>query len=297
MNGDTRPPAYVTRYSLAGIREASTRRHHDLIERAVAVLSDDDRVLAAYLVGGFAVGIGDAFSDVDLQCVICDEAADDLQVSWPALAAKIAPLAHVRPFGGIGGLCITPEWLHFDVVFHPAGQVDARAVEGMVPLLDKGGLLPDGPTERPDRRGPPFYPEKTVSFFLYMVGNVVAAVGRDEPVPASNGVIMMRDVGLVGLFLAEQGLATTREHTMGNPFPFTKRLRRYLSAEQHGVLEGLPPITANLDSAIDGYIAVAQAFLPRAKQLAAVTGATWPAAYERASVAHFQQMVGASIAM
>ncbi len=38
----------------------------------------------------------------------------------------------------------------------------------------------------------------------------------------------MRDIGLVGLFLAKQGLVSTREHTtMGNPFPFTKRLRRY----------------------------------------------------------------------
>jgi hypothetical protein len=29
---------------------------------------------------------------------------------------------------------------------------------------------------------------------------------------------------LVGLMLAEQGWATTREHSFGNPFPFTKRL-------------------------------------------------------------------------
>ena len=66
---------------------------------------------------------------------------------------------------------------------------------------------------------------------------------------------MMRDIGLVGLFLAEQGLATTREHAMGNPFPFT---RRYLTAEQHAVLESLPPLTASLDAAITGYVALAE---------------------------------------
>lgn len=131
-----------------------------------------------------------------------------------------------------------------------------------------------------------------MSFFLYMQGNVVAAIGRDEPVPASNGVILMRDIGLVGLFLAEQGLATTREHTMGNPFPFTKRLRRYLTEEQHGVLESLPPLTASLDAAITGYVALAEAFLPRARRLAEETGTPWPAAYERASVRHFERSVG-----
>ncbi len=295
MNGDTRPPAYVTRYSLAGIREASTRRHHDLIERAVAVLSDDDRVLAAYLVGGFAVGIGDAFSDVDLQCVICDEAADDLQVSWPALAAKIAPLAHVRAFGGIGGLCITPEWLHFDVVFRPASSVDPRTVEGMAPLFDKAGILPGHPVPRPDRRREPFLSAQAVEGFLYMLGNVVSAIGRNEVIPAMNGVIMIRDLCLVRLLLGEQGLETTREHTMGNPFPFTKRLRSYLTDEQNAVLKSLPPLWASLDSVIDGYVALAEVFLPRARRLAAATGVNWPTEYERASVSFFERMVGVEL--
>jgi hypothetical protein len=102
----------------------------------------------------------------------------------------------------------------------------------------------------------------TVNFFLYMIGNVVSAIGRDEPVPASNGVIMMRDVGLVGLLLAEQGWATTREHNAGNPFPFTKRLRRYLTDEQNALLESLPALSPTIDSAIDGYVALIEIFLP-----------------------------------
>ena len=103
---------------------------------------------------------------------------------------------------------------------------------------------------------------------------------------------MMRDIGLVGLFLAEQGLATTREHAMGNPFPFT---RRYLTAEQHAVLESLPPLTASLDAAITGYVALAEAFLPRAKRLAEQTGADWPGDYERASVAYFERSIGIAL--
>ncbi len=52
------------RYSLAGVRQATTAPHEAFIARAREVLAANDRVLAAYLVGGFAVGMGDAFSDV-----------------------------------------------------------------------------------------------------------------------------------------------------------------------------------------------------------------------------------------
>jgi hypothetical protein len=292
-----------TRYTLAGARAATVAPQQAFIATARTVLEADDRIMAAYLVGGFAVGVGDAFSDVDLQVLVADEAAQEIADTWIDLIQRITPTVHMQPFGTLspnaprrgpmaGGLCITPDWLHFDVVFHAAGSVDAHAIEGMVPLFDKAGLLPTQPTMRPDRHGEPFYPEGAVLMFLYMLGNVVAAIGRDEPVPASNGVIMMRDIGLVGLLLAEQGLTTTREHAFGNPFPFTKRLRRYLTEEQHALLEALPRVCASIDSAIDGYVALAEVFLPRAERLAAATDARWPAEYAAASVSHFEQAVG-----
>ena len=34
------------------------------------------------------------------------------------------------------------------------------------------------------------------------------------------------------------------EHTFGDPFPFTKRLRSYLTAEQNALLESFPPLVA-----------------------------------------------------
>jgi hypothetical protein len=239
--------------------------------------------------------------------IVSDEAAEELAVGWTEVVSRIVPTVQVQPFGiapgaprragAFGGLCITPDWLHFDIVFHPAAQIDARTIEGMVPLLDKAGLLTEGPVSRPDRRGDPFFPKQTVDFFLYMLGNVVAAIGRNEPIPASNGVVMMRDVGLVGLLLAEGGLATTREHAFGNPFPFTKRLRPYLTDEQHALLESLPPVEATLDSAIDSFIALARVFLPRARRLAEATGSRWPADYERASVSYFERSIGVELCL
>ena len=82
---------------------------------------------------------------------------------------------------------------------------------------------------------------------------------------------------------------------MGSPFPFTKRLHPYLTDEQNALLESLPPLAPNLDSVIEGYVALAEAFLPRAKRLAAATGAQWPDRYEKASVAYFERMVGVKL--
>ncbi len=295
----------MSRYSLAGVRQATTAPQEAFIAKATEVLFADDRVLAAYLVGGFAVGVGDAFSDVDLQVIVAKEAAEDLADSWIELIHRIVPTVWIQPFGtlnpgavrrtGGGGLCITPDWMHFDVVFRAAGEINAHSIVGVVPLFDKAGLLPAAAVPRPDRRTEPFYPEVAVNFFLYMIGNVVSAIGRDEPVPASNGVIMMRDVGLVGLLLAEQGWATTREHNAGNPFPFTKRLRRYLTDEQNALLESLPPLSPTIDSAIDGYVVLIEIFLPRARRLAEVAGAAFPEAYARAGVTHFERSLGTRI--
>jgi hypothetical protein len=289
---------YVTRYSLAGVRAATTGPQARLIARACEVLGRDDRVVAAYLVGGFAVGTGDAWSDVDLQVTIRDDARGEVSESWEEIADGIAPTAYIQPFAGvIGGLCITPEWLHFDVVFNPLSSVDPRTVLGMVPLFDKVGILPDGPVPRPNRQREPFFPLAVVEHFLYMLGNMVSVIGRKELIPASNGVVIVRDMDLVGLMLAEQGWATTREHSFGNPFPFTKRLRSYLTAEQNAVLESLPPLVATIDSVIDGYVALARAFLPRARRLAERTGAPWLAEYERASIRYFQNSLGVELGL
>lgn len=283
-------------YSLAGVRRATTRPQEELIQRAAQVLSADDRVVAGWLVGGFAVGEGDPFSDVDLQCSVKDEAVQDLRDSWTEVVGRISPTVQISPFRQvIGGVCITPEWLHFDIVFNANSAVDPAKLEGIAPLFDKAEVLPARPVPRPDRRTEPFFPAAAVDMFLYMLGNMVAVVGRDEVIPGSNGVIMVRDIALVGLLLAERGIRTTREHTLGNPFPFTKRLRRYLTDEQNALLESLPPPRADMDSIIDCYVALARAFLPRARCLAEATGTPWPAAYERATIDYFESMLGADL--
>ncbi len=290
--------AYDSRYPLSGVRRATTAPQEALIARATRVFRADPRVLAVYLVGSFAVGNSDAWSDVDLQCVVRDDDVDDVAATWRGIVEAIAPTVSIQAFPfATGGACITVEWLHFDIVFHGASSVDGGRIEGMAPLVDKAGVLPTAPVPRPSRRREPFFPRPAVEHFLYMLGNMVSVIGRNEVVPASNGVIMARDLDLVRLLLAEQGWESTREHAAGNPFPFTKRLRPYLTEEQHALLASLPPLAAAIDSVIDGYVALARAFLPRGRQLARRTGAEWPAAYEAASVGYFERSLGVSLGL
>jgi hypothetical protein len=293
----------ISRYPLTGVREATTAPRHQFIAHATEVLAADERIVAVYLVGGFAVGLGDPWSDVDLQCVVAEAAFDEVVTQGLDLVERITPVVYAQPFGQlvpgggavgpIGGNCITPEWLHFDIVLVSGAALDATTMQGIVPLFDRAGILPADPVPRPEPERNVYFPADAVRHFLYMLGNMVSIIGRNEPIPGTNGVILVRDLDLVRLFLAEQGL--TSVHGLPGLFPFTKRLRRFLSDEQNALLEALPPVVATLDSVIEGYVALAEIFLPRAKALADRTGAEWPHDYERATVAYFERSLGVTI--
>ena len=83
-------------YSLDGVTHAPRRLHKRL---SCCVRSrrggEDDRLVAGYLVGGFAVGQGDAFSD-DFQVIVADEAIDDVTSSWHMILERLAPPVHVN---------------------------------------------------------------------------------------------------------------------------------------------------------------------------------------------------------
>jgi predicted nucleotidyltransferase len=280
----------VPRYPLPGVRAATTAPHEALVSRARDVLRADDRFVAAWLVGSLANGDADAFSDVDLRVAVADEAFPGVAETWREVVDAIAPTVSVRPLPRIvGGVCVTPDWLHFDVVFTAASAVEVVECR---PLFDRAGLLPP-PRAVPVERGEPFFPAAAVETFLYMLGNMVAVAGRGEVVPGMNGVGVVRDVALVGLLLAENGIRSLRGPDAF--FPFTKRLLPYLTEEQRALLASLPPLAPTVDSVVESYVALARAFLPRARALAERTGAAWPAEYERATVAYFERMTGARL--
>jgi hypothetical protein len=188
------------------------------------------------------------------------------------------------PSRRVGGYCITPDWVHLDLAPAARSAVEGLRIEGMLPLFDHTGqLLPQGPVPRPSLYMDPYFPAEVVDWYFYMLGNLVVVIGRNEPILAANGAIIVRDTCLVPLLMAERGV----RRAGGN-----KRQRMFLTAEQYGLLTSLPPLEATLDSAIDFQLALAPIFVPRGRLLANATGGTWPDAFESATLRHLEDALG-----
>lgn len=277
----------VRRYPLTGIRAATTAPQRGLLKRAVEVLCADDRVLAAWLVGSFATGEADPFSDVDLHCCIDDAATEDFAGDgWKQVLHRITPTVMATTFPGrdVGGYSLTPEWTHIDLVFVPRSSLDANRLVGIGPLFDKtDSILPAEPVPRPPRQGEPYFPADVVDLYFYFLGNLITVLGRGELLLATNGTIARRDSCLTPLLLAERGIRRSGGQ---------KRLNPFLSAEQRRLLESLPPIIPTVDAVVECELAIARIFIPRGRALAAATGARWPAELEAATLAHVRQGLG-----
>jgi hypothetical protein len=130
--------------------------------------------------------------------------------------------------------------------------------------------------------GDPYYPADDVTLFLYLVGNLVVTLRRDELVVAHGGVGALREL-LVRLMLAENGVRKTDGQ---------KRLNPYLSPEQRAVLETLPSPTVRAEDIVDACRRIHLEFVRRARALATHTGAAFPVDLLAATDEHLRRSLG-----
>ncbi|MFK4083783.1 nucleotidyltransferase domain-containing protein [Kribbella sp. NPDC020789] len=263
-------------------------RYDVMIQRARELLPADDRVLALYLIGSYATGAADRFSDLDLHLVVTDAGIAWFEQHWDAVLREIAgPTVFTDRLPGLaGGLGITPDWLHVDLIAHPLSSFDRFQYDGVRVLFDRDGtLFPDGdqPAEH-GRPGTPYWPGSVVPMFFYFLGNLVTVLGRDERIVARQGIGVVRDQ-LVKVMLAERGVRRTSG---------AKRLNALLSAEQRAVLEGLPAAGSDPGEIVAANQYLCREMLRRGKALAEVTGEPWPAEFVEATLAHLQRHFGVS---
>jgi hypothetical protein len=276
-----------TRFSLAGIRQATTMPQEALLHKAVRALEADDRVRGAWLAGSFAAGRADAFSDLDLHCYVRGAIFAQLDVeAWKPLVHAFTPtvMASTFPGGQVGGYALTPEWIHIDLSVHSENDLEFPAGRPVIPLFDRVARVPTIPGS-PIAEGDPYFPADAVDLYFYLFGKMVAVVARNEPLLLNNGVVAERDLCLTQLFYAERGL----RHSGG-----AKRVRPFLTAEQYGTLVSLPAIDGTLDRCIEACLALARVFVARGRVLADRTGAIWPYGLERATVEHVERNLGVS---
>jgi predicted nucleotidyltransferase len=254
-----------------------------VIERARTLLPEDERILAVYLIGSYGTGQADEFSDVDVHCVVTDESAVWFEQHWTEPLTTIAGptvLADRLP-GLIGGLGITPDWLHVDLLFHPLAAFDRLQYDGVKVLFDRDGtLFPDG--DQPHESsvpGTPYWPDRAVNLFFYFLGNLVTVLGRDERVVANQGLGAVRDQ-FITLLLAERGVRRTGG---------AKRLNSLLSPEQRNCLEHIPPAGYDRAGLIAANQYLCREFIRRGTALAELTENPWPHGFVDATLSHLQR--------
>ncbi|GLZ81349.1 hypothetical protein Afil01_61560 [Actinorhabdospora filicis] len=256
-------------------------RQAAVIDRARTVLPQDERVLAVYLVGSHASHEDDAYSDVDVHVVVTDEAAEtyDFATAMESIAGRLV-LTDGIP-GLSGGLGITPDWLHVDLIVHPLSEYDPDDYEAVLPLFDRSGnLLPEARV--PGGNGDPYYPRRNVRLFFYFLGNLVNVLGRREYVVANMGVSAVRDQ-LIALMRAERGVRRSGG---------VKRLNAFVSDEQREFLESIPAVGCEPKDIIAANQMICREFIRRGTALAAATGEEWPQEFVDATLTHLREAFG-----
>jgi hypothetical protein len=261
-----------------------------LIDRARRVAAEDSRILAAWLSGSYATGLADQYSDVDLHCLVEDEAAGWFRDHWADVAERVAgPLILASRIPGIiGGYTLNSDWTHLDLVVHQRAGFDPAQAAPMVPLYDPAGFLPAGMPEPEDitRPGQPYYPDSVVNFFYYLLGNLVVTFGRQELIVAHGGIQALKD-RLIELMLAERGIRKRGGQ---------KRLNPFLSADQRRVLEAIPGAAVNEAEITAAIEFIAAEFIRRARNLARSTGSSWPQLLHDATMYHLDSNLGTDFA-
>jgi len=73
--------------------------HQTFIDRFIAACQTDKRVVAAFLVGSYAWGTADAYSDLDLYLITADDAYEDFFAGREAFMQRLGDLAFLEDFG------------------------------------------------------------------------------------------------------------------------------------------------------------------------------------------------------
>ncbi|WP_293377452.1 hypothetical protein [Phenylobacterium sp. SCN 70-31] len=243
----------------------------DLIQALDAASERDPDVIALLLGGSLGAGGGDRWSDVDAILVTAPDrhaaVVNDLQAWVSAIAPPVLWRQTFPPHPLF--MAVLPGWLRLDITVTVPGHVTG-ARDRVRALYDPQGLVEALPGAYPRRRPDPRKIAGLVEEFLRVVGLLPVAVGRDEPVLAVTGVTLLR--GLLQDLLVE---AQAPPAPMG-----ALSLSRLLPAEDVALLAALPLPRAEWSEILEANRRYAAEFLPRARALAAESGASWPTALE-----------------
>ncbi len=232
------------------------RRFQALYERAVQVLSADQRVASVGLSGSVARGTADQWSDLDVEVVAHAEHHASFLSDWPHWLAAITPTVFARtPIAPFIINTVTDEGLTLDIAvwsgkameFPPSSHYIVGQLSG-VRFDEVGAALEYAVAEQ--LRG--------------LTGPFISLLLRDEHVRHLMGVPHL--IGLLTtVFLAE----TQR------PQP-AKHWNSAFTREQRDCIAALPPVRATSEDIIAFGLGIARLIVDRARPLYPVFELEWP---------------------
>ena len=248
---------------------------HQLIGQLSQVLVRDDDVEAVWLAGSLGAGRGDAYSDVDLVVVAADGKAGELVQRLPTtIGETLQPVLVNRLFGGRVLNVVTAEWRRFDLSIIQREELARFDGREMKPVFNKGESEPQ-PKPVPAYRATPEAVLTIINEFFRVLGLTHVAAGRQEWEVLLSGLELLRRLTF-DLMLEENAVPPARRGGALHRNPL-------LTAEQRAEFASLRAAGPDGASALQATEAIARLFLPRAKRLAAETGAPWPEAFEQAT--------------
>jgi predicted nucleotidyltransferase len=159
-----------------------------LVERAVALLNDDQRVVAAWLYGSLGRGTQDELSDIDLWVVVLDDYINEVREKRHEFAAKLGNTLVIvdapqnAPANGAfltvlyEGEIAGPQ--HVDWTWQAASAAstpnDAKVLLQRVAIANKPGATPEAPNDRTEAAS------NEMAYFWMMVLVVAKYVVRGQ---------------------------------------------------------------------------------------------------------------------
>jgi len=265
-----------------------TAEQQNLIDKIADFLREEPRIAAAWLAGSLGRGEGDAFSDVDMLALADDGTAAEVSTSLAqGLSAIAKPVLVDALFGGRVLNVVTQDWQRFDISIVQGDELNRYDAVSLTPLFNRSGRNPPTHPSRAYETEPERL-SKLVNEFIRIVGLTPVAIGRAEFELALTGIDILRRLTF-DLMLEENGIPPARRGGALHRNPL-------LTDAQRAALARLPPQAAERGSILAATRAYAAIFLPRARQLAAKIGMTWPAEFEAATRRHWQAKLGVDFA-
>jgi predicted nucleotidyltransferase len=154
-----------------------------VIERFVAACRADERVVAAFLVGSYAGGTADAYSDLDLHLFTSDEAYEEFVAGREAFIRLLGEPAFQEDFDlpDIVFL-IFPDGAEVELTFGREGQINDILSGPYEILLDKKGSLagPILPQAEPDQAKQIETLRRQVYWFWHDLSHFITAMARGD---------------------------------------------------------------------------------------------------------------------